>query len=199
MILANLFYDEDLVNHKEVSYIKYLKFNKSKFPDFDSSLPSLIVGWNLAKKIVKRYELDILEKTLKENLFYWEFAFSENRKEHINGIVEFISNILDYYHADFKYEILDPTFLNIKSFNDLMSHIATSKDSIIYQYKSEMVYYYADNVIYGIHLPYYQFLGIDLIDLKPTILDSGEHYEKYQKIFPDQPHLLRYIGSLLRI
>ena len=69
MKIANIIYEDDLVNYTKVEYINY--FNESKkYEEIDKSLPTLYVGWSFMKDCNPDDEViqnaDILKKKVEK-------------------------------------------------------------------------------------------------------------------------------------
>jgi len=209
MKIANVIYDDDLVNHDMVDYINYYK-GSTKYSEIDSSLPTLYVGWKFMKSSNQDSDLlccaEILNTDIIPNKLYWEFSFSEDKSKHVKGVNNFVNQApLYYFKENYDYKSLDPVFLNINSINDIKSHIPKIID-YLYNFKNEMLYCLSDNKIFGINLKTYEFFGfscdeiIELIskrtEIKINDLDGTEHQHYYRKM-PNFSYLKRYLVVIL--
>lgn len=209
MKIANIIYEKELVNHKEVDFVNY--YNESKaYNDIDKTLPTLYVGWRFMKDsnpdngIIQNAE--ILTKKIITNELYWEFSFSEDKAAHVKGVNAFVNKAPEFhFNPKFTYINLDPVFFQLKDTQDVMDVIPKEIDSI-YNYKNEMIYLLKDNKITGINLKMYEFFKFNISDLLSRIgqrtndstLDfDGTLYQKYYKIFPNFQLLKRYIVTIL--
>ena len=220
MKLGNIVYVNDLVDHKEVEYINYVKI--STINDFvNNGLPTLLVGWFDMKQNGDELIMNqsILEKQIISNQLYWEFSFKENKAQHISGVNYFVNNLpYFYFKCNFSYINIDPVFFSINEIKDL-DHILAKKYDAIYNYKGEMLYLLTDSVDYGqnirsreklvgIDLDMYEHFDFDMDQLiqylhKRVPIDQihndfeGKIYEEYTKIFPNFDELKRYLVVLL--
>jgi len=161
MKIGNIIYKDELVNHTKQSNINYLNI-EDDIHEFDQTLPTLFVGWRFFKEnfgtIREKYGVDILEKTIKNDLMYWEFSFDENKSDHINGINDFIISLPRlFFRVKYKYISIDP----IKSGNlkiiEEIKNIGNHIDSI-YIFKNKYAYMLIRNVVYGLNLEQLRFL-----------------------------------------
>ena len=153
MKLGNIVYVDDLVDHKEVEYINYLKINSfTELTNYkDNGLPTLYVGWFNMKSVPNELTVNqsILEKQIIPNYLYWEFSFKENKAQHISGVNYFVNNLpYFYFNKRYTYVNIDPVFFGISDVSDL-DHILAKKYDAIYNYKGEMLYLLRNNVEHG--------------------------------------------------
>jgi len=70
MIIANIVYEKELVNHVEVEYINYYR-GLTEYDKLDKSLPTLYVGWSFMKSCNPNNEIiqnaNILHKKIVAN------------------------------------------------------------------------------------------------------------------------------------
>lgn len=210
MIIGNIIYEDELVNHTKVEYINYYK--SSVVDDHDPSLPTLYVGWSNMRKTYPDNELlqnaDILKHKIITNELYWEFSFSESKSSHIKGVESFVNYVPEFYFKKYSYTDLDPVGFQLRDIQDLMDVIPKEIDSI-YQYKDEMIYLFVNNKITGINLKMYNFFKFDINNIihklgerlktdSEFITDlDGEIYQSHYKIFPNFSNLKRYLIVLL--
>lgn len=207
MKIANIVYNDELVNHDRVDYINYYS-NENGFNLINDDLPTLYVGWEFMKKHLlgqnKNINVDISDKRIITNQLYWEFSFNESKNSHIKGIEDFVKTAPDYYFSKYSYINLDPVFFNISDIEELINLIPREID-IIYQYKEEMLYIYSNLKITGINIGLYEFFNFNIKHLIETLKnrsfkyfddESGDLYQLKYKIFPDYSRLKRYVGLL---
>lgn len=208
MKLANIVYQNELINHTKVDYVNY--FNEPKrFNKLDYTLPTLYVGWSFMKKCNPDSQIiqnaDILDKNIISNNLFWEFDFKENKQSHVNGVKEFVENIPEYYYKPkYKYINLDPVFFQVVDIDELMCILPNEIDKA-YQFKDEIVYTLCGDSITGINLKMYEFFQFNVSEILNKIASrcknknsvfhdvDGEMFMKYYKIFPEYTLLKRYI------
>jgi len=209
MIIANIVYEKELVNHVEVEYINYYR-GLTEYDKLDKTLPTLYVGWSFMKACNPDNEIiqnaNILHKKIVANELYWECSFEESKGSHVKGIDNFINAIPQFYFPPkYKYINLDPVFFQLKDMQDLFDVLPIEIDTT-YIYKNEMLYIISNNKITGINLNMFEFFKFNIEEIKRRILEktkiiypdlSGEIYLKYYKILPNFTHLKRYLITIL--
>lgn len=209
MKIANIIYEGELVNHKQVEFINYHKINEYSstiFQDVDISLPTLIVGWKFLKETLPDYDVNILKHKIVENQLYWEFSFDENKSSHVSGVKSFVRYAPEFYFSKYSYTNIDPIFHQLKDNQDLYD-ILPQKIDAYYYYKEDIIYFLSDGKISGLNIEIFKFFKFDIqailnkLDNRTSgavVHDSdGELHQKYYKIFPDFNRLKRYIVVLL--
>jgi len=209
MKLANIIYENELINHNKLSYINY--YNQPiEYDSLDKSLPTLYVGWSFMKKCNPDNSViqnaSVLYKKIVGNELYWECSFEESKSSHVNGVEDFIEHVAQYYFSPkYNYINLDPVFFQIVDIGDLMD-ILPKKFEVMYNYKNELLYVLSDNNIWNINLNLYRFFKFDIdriivtLDLRAETSYSdieGEMYKKYYKLLPNFIRLKRYVIVML--
>ena len=143
MILGNVIYKDELVNHEKVEYINYIQ-KPINFRELNTDIPTLYVGWFNMKELNQNDLLiqnqPILDKKIISNVLYWDFSFKENKGQHVEGVNYFVHNVPYYYFRPrYNYVNIDPVFFGINDLDDL-NNILAKQYSAIYNYKGEMVY-----------------------------------------------------------
>lgn len=213
MKIANVIFEEELVNHSRVDYVNYINESKT-YDEVCKRLPTLYVGWNFMKSCNPENEViqnaDILKKKIVANELYWECSFQESKASHVKGIDNFIKQVPSFYFMPrYTYINLDPVFFLLKDVQDLMD-VLPKKIDRVYHYKNEMLYVLVENKITGINLKMYDFFQFDTNEIITKVRDridsdfgfyhtdpDGETFQKYYKILPNFTHLRRYIITLL--
>jgi len=208
MKIANIIYENELVNHTKVDYVNYIE-KAVPYTEIDKTLPTLYVGWNFMKKSNPDDTLiqnaDILKKKVINNQLYFEFSFDESKGSHVKGVDIFVGKApLFYFRPKYTYINLDPVFFQVSCLDDMMDILPKEIDAV-YQYKEDMIYILKDGKITGINLEMYRFFQFDIEEMKNRIdlrssysyVDSGTEYQKYYKIFPEFALLKRYMVVIL--
>jgi len=204
MKIANIVYENELVNHEKLDYINY--FNESiEYNKLDKSLPTLYVGWSFMKLCNPNDSIiqnaNILHKKIITNELYWECSFEESKGSHIKGLERFIDSIpIFYFTSKYEYINLDPIFFQLRDIDDLMDVIPKNIESS-YKFKNEMFYLLYDDKIWGLNLDTFKYFKFNVDDIlnrillrtQSTFLDTdGEQYQQYYKLFPNFVQLKRY-------
>lgn len=210
MKIANIIYEEKLVNHTKLDYIDYIN-EPIKYSELDTSLVTLFVGWRFMKKCNPDSNIlqdaDILEKKIIKNRLYWEFDFTEKKSDHVGGVERFVNSAPEYYFLNkYKYINVDPIFHKIKNINDLKKIVPDKLDQM-YVYKNELLYVLKDNKIYGINLNMFEYMKIDIEEIKNYLSDitasvtyldvDGDKYGELYKKFPNFKYLKRFMITML--
>lgn len=141
--ILNIVSDEQLINFGNIPYVNYYHSSETIF---DSNLPTLIIGYKIAKQIYGD-SINILNKIVEDKSKYWTFSMDEKNMDYIKDTQDFIKNSLKYYQSKQKYINFDPLFINKKSLNDFITYIE-SKDIKTYK-NNNSLYVMVENVIYG--------------------------------------------------
>lgn len=206
MVLGRIVYNSELVNHKPVDYIQYIKQETPIF--YNDEIPTLYVGWSFLKKIdneiIQNQFID--DKVIIKNKIFWEFEFSELKSEHVNGVDEFKNKVpLYYFNNNYKIINVDPIFLNIRTVDELFNFLPNEIDKV-YIYENKGCYILRNDVIYCLNfnvLNFYKF-DIDIVFSKiknianNIFIDTdGDIFVKYKKIFSQFDDLKRFIVVIL--
>ena len=209
MKIANIIYENELINHDKCNYINY--YNEAlSYDDVDRRLPTLYVGWNFMKRCNVNNSIiqnaDILKKKIISNELYFEFSFDELKSSHVKGINEFTIKVPDiYFGSKYKYINLDPIFFQLNNIQNVMDVLPQEIDTY-YQYKNEMMYLLKNDKITGLNLEIYRFFQFDIETLlykisertNTTIYDSnGDEYQLFYRKFPNFNNLKRYLVVML--
>jgi len=216
MVLGNIIYQDELVNHKKVEYLNYVQ-SPISFRELNTDIPTLIVGWYGLKENNSEHELiqaqSILDKKIISNVLYWEFSFKENKGQHVEGVNKFVVNAPEYYFKPrYNYVNIDPVFFGISSIDDLNNMLAKEYDAV-YNFKGKMLYLLRkeennNSSIIGIDLDMYEHFEFNMDELIQTLhkkvpIDQihndfdGELHENYYKKFPYFDQLKRYMVVFL--
>lgn len=212
MKLANIVYKDELVNHTQVEYVNYIKYDSKPiiYDNLDKTLPTLYVGWSFMKECNPENDIiqnaNILQKKIIANNLYWECSFLEGKASHVNGVEAFVKVAPDlYFKPKFTYINLDPVFFQLRDVDDLMDVVAKKID-VSYNYKNEMLYLLTDNKITGINLKMYDYFKFKIDDILLRIAErtttglidlEGVTYQQYYKILPNYQQLKRYLIAIL--
>lgn len=209
MKIANVIYENELVNHTTVDYVNYHK-GMVEFDKLDKSMPTLYVGWSFMKACNPENEIiqhaDILKKKIITNELYWEFNFEESKASHVKGVDSFVNIVPQFYFTPkYTYVNLDPVFFQLSEVRDVMD-VLPKKFDASYLFKDEMLYLLTENNITGINLKMYEFFQFNIEEIKEQIAErtsvshidlNGDTYQTQYKIFPNFTHLKRYMIAIL--
>ena len=209
MKIANIIYENELINHTKVEYVNY--FNKlQNYHSLDKTLPTLYVGWSFMKASNPFNEIiqnaDILKKKIITNELYWECSFEESKSSHVKGVDNFVSLAPHFYFVPkYTYINLDPVFFQIADVRGLLDVVPKEIDAVL-NLKNEMLYAISGNKIVGINLKMYEYFKFNNEEIISGIISrsaknitdlDGQLYQNQYKIFPNFPHLKRYLITIL--
>jgi len=197
--MGRIYYNEILVKHDKVSYVEYVQ-NPT---NFNFQLPTLIVGWNYVKSLNIKNNLNILDKKIKDILF-WEFSFNEQKNNHINGVNNFaIGAPTLYFEHQYDYMVIDPIFNNIKNEEDLKFYFNSSIKRV-YNYNNENLFILTnENKILGFNLLMFRFFKFNIdsilekIDSSIIFNDNGDFFTNLCKKHNFMFDLKRYVVTIL--
>ena len=209
MKIANIIYENELVNHDMVEYVNYINI-VIEYDNIDKSLPTLYVGWSFMKFCNPNNDIiqnaNILDKKIITNELYWECSFEESKGSHVKGVNNFIKSAPQFYFKPkYNYINLDPIFFQLKEIDDLMD-VITKKMDATYNYKNEMIYVLFNDKISGIDLNIYKYFQFNTEELITRLNErtntihtdlDGEIYQSYYKILPNFIFLKKYIIAIL--
>jgi hypothetical protein len=224
MKIANIIYEEELVNHTKSDYINYInaKTEYSKLQELWEAeniheaappyriMPTLYVGWSFMKDCNPDNPIiqnaDILRKKIIANELYWECSFAESKSSHVKGVDNFVKLAPQFYfQPKFTYINLDPVFFQIVDVQGLMD-VLPKEINMMYNFKNEMLYILHEDKITGINLKMYEYFKFDTKEIIERIIERSEtsyedpqgiFYQDQYKIFPNYPYLKRYLIVIL--
>lgn len=208
--LGNIFYDEEIVSIDidDYSLINFVEINDDYSNIISNNLPSLFVGYENLKRINKSKNLfkdiSILKKEIIKNLCYWEFTYSENKQDHVNGVNYFIYNTPYYYFSRYAYIYIDPIFENISDVTQLFKRFIVNPHKV-YEL-DDMIYVLTNKNIYGISKKQYGFFEFDINNIIIMLKNTAKEYisDQNREIFlekskqiPNFDILERYIVTII--
>jgi len=176
MKVANIVFDGEIneVNSKLVNFVSGVE---------NDSLPTLIIGWSIAKG----YDVKITNHHIGENL-WWTFSPLERRSIYLKDVSKFVGHAIKDLVRGIKYTNIDPIVQDLRTLKSMIAEIRGASDIYAYLLNERIIYIYADNMLYGIDLKV-----IDLIcfkreslikkvkDIADIYSDDGEVYERYKE------------------
>lgn len=138
------------------------KYNKCKsLEEIDNTLPTLIIGYNIAKDNIKNFSL--LRKEYTEQKIWWTFLKTEKRVDYDKDLSNFNSVIINEIVKDIKYQLIDVINLKKEEKESIWKELLSNKNKIIYNYFNKMLFIYINEnkKVYGLPLTTCRFLGND--------------------------------------
>ena len=154
-----------ITNMRNVDTIDLVEIT-NRVDGIDESVPTLIVGKELAESICGKENIHVLDKKIKKNLF-WTFARLEKRSEYELDIEKFNSFVINKLMSMVKYTFFNMYYEPLSRIKRLISFVANDEEKHFYMTKNHIYIYYNGNV-FGISLDQIRYVGIN--DKKITAL-----------------------------
>lgn len=138
-----------------------LPINRCKtIDDVDKSLPTLIIGYEMAKKSIDNF--NILEKHTKETNIYWTFKRNERGVDYEDDLKAFYKIVVLDFCDGVKYQLLDFYRLNITMVKKLITFAKSDDEKLIYVENNRFLYVYCEKykMVFGFSLSTAKFFGI---------------------------------------
>ena len=129
--------------------------------EVDTSLPTLVIGIDSAKKYVKNFSM--FNRKGQNNDFSWTFAKNERRKEHNDDLFEFKKRVILDVLSEIKYEYVSfpcYTISKIKKFIEYMN--GNDRKLCFLMRDSNFVFIYSRKYkyVFGLSLSLCEYCGI---------------------------------------
>lgn len=169
----------------------------------NKDLPTLIVGHGLAKEIIVD-ELDLLNRKSGDNLF-WTFTKKEFRNKYFNDLEDFLQFSYENSVKKISYIYVDLIQFDNTKIRKIVRKILTLKNIYSF-YLNKMVFIYSENLIFGIDLELFKYIGVDsnrILDKIKTrsnvFLQGNEiliEYKDYMDRLDGKVYLIPFIYSI---
>lgn len=138
-------------------------FNKvSDVSEIDHSLPTLVVGMDMAKKIIPDFSM-FNRKSLKTG-FTWTFTKKERRKEHISDLFEFKKMCVLNKINGVRYEYINFPCYSVSKLKKLILYLSGADKKVCFLTKESsflFIYTRKFGVVFGLSLSLCEYCGID--------------------------------------
>ena len=201
--LGNIISEQEIINKDDIINY-YLEYNNIR----DNILPTLIVGWKLTKQIFGEENVSILNKKIKNNLF-WTFSKEEKQIDYDKDLKKFIKLLPFDYIKNLKYRPMDIFINKLFSIEDIVNYIFYSSSTgekrnitSYYSNSKNMLYFFYVNSILGFTLESVDFLQINKEKLLNQIkinsqLFITEENKEIEKCFGKLEGYFKYIPYLV--
>lgn len=132
----------------------------SDIKDIIPDIPTLIIGWDLVKKIYGDNKPSILEKKI-NNLFYWEFSKKEKRIDYDNGLINFIKICFEEINTQIQYKFIDVLTIKYNLLKKILNILNNDYKFYIYVKNNSFAYILINKNVYGLDFNSTDFIGID--------------------------------------
>lgn len=169
-----------------------LPINRCKtLEDTDKSLPTLIIGYEMAKKSVDNF--NILEKHTKGTNIYWTFKRNERGVDYEDDLKAFYKTVVLDFCEEVKYQLLNFFTLNIKTVKKLINFAKSDDKKLIYVENNRFLYVYCDkyNTVFGFSLSTAKFFGINPSKIVKLFKNNANN--RFISDFSIIPYEIKYI------
>ena len=169
-----------------------LPINRCKtLEDTDKSLPTLIIGYEMAKKSVGNF--NILEKHTKGTNIYWTFKRNERGVDYEDDLKAFYKTVVLDFCEEVKYQLLDFFTLNIKTTKKLITFAKSDDKKLIYVENNRFLYVYCEkyNTVFGFSLSTAKFFGINPSKIVKLFKNNANN--RFISDFSIIPYEIKYI------
>lgn len=152
--LANI-----ITNSKKIKFD--LPVNKcSDFTCIDESLPTLIIGYENAKKYIN--DFNILKKFYPKQNIYWTFKRTERGIDYETDLNNFYTTIITEFCDNIKYTLIDVIKLDFKKTRKLIQFAKSDEKKMIFNENNRFLYVYCEKykTVFGFSLSTAKFFGI---------------------------------------
>lgn len=211
MKIANIIYNSEIINNKNVDYINYINAPiRYGIDELNYELPTLYVGRKFLKEVNQNslviQNSDVLSNVIIDKLLYWVCSYDEDKIKHVRNVKSFMINAPQIYFMN-KYTIIniDPVFMNIKNLGDLLSVLPENIDGL-YNYMNKYLYFLSGKNIYFLNLEMFQYFGfsvnniityIEVLSPKYFFDCSGSKYSELFLKYSGFNKLLSYVVVIL--
>lgn len=169
-----------------------LPINRCKtLEDTDKSLPTLIIGYEMAKKSVDNF--NILEKHTKGTNIYWTFKRNERGVDYEGDLKAFYKTVVLDFCEEVKYQLLNFFTLNIKTVKKLINFAKSDDKKLIYVENNRFLYVYCEkyNTVLGFSLSTAKFFGINPSKIVKLFKNNANN--RFISDFSIIPYEIKYI------
>lgn len=149
-------YIGNIVTDKKVNFDSLINKCKS-YNDIDTSVPTLIIGWNNVKSIFPN--ASILDKEINPNIF-WTFGRTERRVDYERDINSFYLYCIKNISLHIKYNFFNVTTTTYSKCKRLINFINSGTLKTIYIHDDCFIFILFGNNVIGISLNDIDYLNI---------------------------------------
>jgi hypothetical protein len=191
----------NIVSHQKVNVSQ--EFNVVESMDnIIHGLPTLIIGFDYVNKHYP--EFDVMDRKLGENL-YWTVKRTEKRDKYEEDLSWFITKVLTDLISEISYVFVDPIQYNSRTIRKVIRKFHSMENKVTYQ-NGQMLYIYAEKVIFGVDLKLLKYIGLDYKKIKDKIirkslvfLTNDKILIEYKNTVAELDNQVRYIPYLFSI
>lgn len=158
-------------------------------------LPTLIVGVDLTESLYP--DFDILDRCIEENM-YWTFKKTEKRDNFNQDLDWFITKVYTDLIKKVNYVYIDMIQYKKQTLIKIVRKIYSLKNIVTFIH-NDMVYLYGDNIIFGLDLKLYKYMGMNAIKLKDKIKLISTDFLSDSEILIEYKNIVDTLNGKIRI
>jgi len=157
-----------------------------------TNLPTLIVGYDLAIDTFGIKNINVLKRNINKKMF-WTFKRTVERKVYDPDLEYFIRHSYTKAIENLTYIDIDVIQFSKEKLRRINKKILELKNVISYKSPNNIIYIYSENLIFGIDLNLFDYIGINVEKVEKKIIDKSRVFLKGSEI------LIEYNNQLERL
>lgn len=169
-----------------------LSINRCKtINDIDKSLPTLIIGYEMAKKSIDNF--NILNKHNEGTNIYWTFKRNERGVDYEDDLKEFYKTVVLDFCDKIEYHLIDFYKLSKTTVMKLIRFAKSDDEKLIYVENNRFLYVYCEryNTVFGFPLSTAKFFGLNPSKIVGLFKDNDKN--RFITDFLNIPYEIKYI------
>jgi len=163
----------------------------TSFNDIIEGLPTLIIGYDYVNENYP--DFDITDIKLGDNL-YWTFKKNEKRDKFEEDLKWFIAKVYSDLVNELSYIFVDPLQYRGRKLIKIVRKIYSLKNAISYV-NDQMVYVFSENLIFGIDLKLFKYIGYDQSKIESRIKAISSIFLRESDIFIEYKNIITILGD----
>jgi hypothetical protein len=147
-----------ITNMRKVDTVDFVE-NTNKVDSINDSVPTLIVGKELAESMYGKEKIHVLDKKISKNL-YWTYSKTEKRNEFEADIEKFNKVVAERLKKSVKYTYINLYCEPISRIKGLIRFIRDDKRVKFVYANGKHIYIYFMGNVFGISMTQTRYLGI---------------------------------------
>lgn len=157
-----------------------------KITDIDEKLPTLIIGFQNAKKYIS--DFNILNKKYNNNMLWWTFSKTERRVDHDNDMVDFHNYCINKITDNIKYYFINYVKLTYNKAKRCINYINNNNKKYYYIDNNKFIFIYDkenslnSKNIYGFSLTTSAFFGVPRQKII-SLIEANKHNTRIKNFY----------------